>query len=213
MRSTIVGIACISALTACGAATESQGLDVDEDAAADQVEPAGEAGEASGDELGVLEQGLNEATCGTATVNRNSRVTAVGNLAPVRPPYGSASCTNAFLQGFNATTPKSMEVSMFSQISANQADCARTAFHAIYFANGSRVGAVDGVSVFRGGTSCVISVLAKFDPAARAVSVSGNKLTIPGGVPPAAANARFALQALNAAGALQTLNVEITKFQ
>jgi len=205
--------ASLTLLAACGS-DQGTGLQRDEDdsagaEASDQADPSQFEGNAvAAGELGMVKQAIGEATCGTGTVDR------VGARAV--PPYNNPACSQAVLVGFKVSRPNTNAgLSIFTQITVSgtaaqkTAACAAARLHAFFYKNGSLVVQFDGgPGVIQQSSNCVISANYSFDTRVTGIHRSGSNITIGGAAPVAADNARFAVQALNAAGAQQQITFE-----
>jgi hypothetical protein len=198
-------------LAACGAAEDDtiEHFLADEGSAEESVldEEAWSAEEEL--ELGTVEQALGEAACGTNAVNRAVNFTGRAVRFTINPPYGSATCTNAFLTGLSSSTPRKGTVSIIGQLNVAQAQCSQARLKSDYYVNGATVvPQLSSAGVFRNG-NCLVSTTYRFNPAVTSTTVSGTTANIAGGTPALAANARFAAQALNNLGAIQKFTWEI----
>jgi hypothetical protein len=196
-------------LAACGASGESEheaeASDLaDESILAEEGQLAEEAAE-----LGTLEQALGEAACGTNAVNR--AVTFSGSTVRfgIAAPYGSTSCSNAFLTGISSSTPRNGTVSIIGQLNVAKAKCPQAQLRSDYYVNGATVvSQLVSPGVFRNG-SCLVSTSYNYNTARTVNSVNGTRAFLAGGTPASSANARFAAQALNDVGAIQNFSWEI----
>jgi hypothetical protein len=152
-----------------------------------QADEADQAQADEGDSVGSLEQAIGEATCGTQAIIPTSfimKLTGSGSLATkdgASPSYGTAGCTNAQLVGINVTQGKADAVILYNSPAPTVETCPTAKVDVFYYKNGVQVSHKTAFG-----------------------TVSDNKCVRPTvgfttaeiGAPPAAQNARFAIQAV-----------------
>jgi hypothetical protein len=184
-------------LAACGAAEDaaSEPFAAAEGGAEERILVEGDVLAEADVELGTLEQELGEPACGTNPVNRAVNFTGGGAVRfLVPPPYGSASCANAFLTGLSSITPHNGTVHIFTTVDLPQATCSQAQLRSDYYVGGARVvPPLSSPGVFRNGR-CEVGTSYNYNTLRTVNSVAGTQALLAGGTRPAAANARFAAQ-------------------
>jgi hypothetical protein len=178
----------VVSLAACSSSDDLDPQSATEGAA----DEADQAQTEEGDSLGIVEQAIGEATCGTQAIIPTSfimKLSGSGSLVTkdgTSPTYGTAGCTNAQLVGINVTQGKADALILYNSPAPTVATCTTAKVDVFYYKNGAQVahktafGTVDTVR-----NVCVRPT----------VSFSTAEV----GAPPAAQNARFAIQAVQGA--------------
>ena len=173
-----LALACVC-LAACGAADENEAPVEDSD-------------------LGVVEQAIGEAACGTDTVPVSDILTVTSVINKIKdksPPYGSATCTNAALIGVRVGTNKGLVTVSYTSAAPSVTDCAKAGLKAVYYKNGVQVASKTANGTIVAGR-CKRPLL----------GFSAAEV----GRPQAADNARFAVQATFDTTTLKNFRFELT---
>lgn len=206
-----MGVVCLLGAVACGSSGE-----LTADDSPDQLDPNGVEGAAdpaSEPELGTVEQAFGEGTCATATPTRNSALKGSGVSEILRAPYDNAACRQSLVvpvqvsgTATRITVDIAGSITVSGTVAQQQAQCAAARLRVQYFSKGQLVASFDKTGG-RLNNGCTVLGIFALNNAASGVSRSGDTVTI-GPAPVQADNARFAIQALNQAGAIQTVLIE-----
>ena len=151
-----------------------------------QADEADQAQADEGDSVGIVEQAIGEATCGTQAIIPTSfimKLTGSGSLVTKDGtiPYGTAGCTNAQLVGMNVTKGTADAVILYNSPAPTVATCTTAKVDVFYYKNGVQVNHKTAFGTVSG---------------SRCVRPTVSFSTAEVGAPPAAQNARFAIQAV-----------------